>query len=62
MPLDFFLRGYIKDIVYNAPVTSLSELKLRIVTAIKTITLQMLENTWQEIGYCLNILRATKVV
>jgi hypothetical protein len=44
-PLDFFLWGYVKVIVYRTPVTSLNELKLRIVAAIETVTPQMLENT-----------------
>jgi hypothetical protein len=30
-PLDFFLWGYVKDMVYKIPVISLDELKLRIV-------------------------------
>jgi hypothetical protein len=34
MLLDFFLRGYVKDIVYKTPVTSLNEVKLRIVAVI----------------------------
>jgi hypothetical protein len=59
-PLDFFLWGYVKDIVSKTPVTSLDELKLRIVAAIETVTPQMLENTWREIEYRLDILRATK--
>jgi hypothetical protein len=59
-PLDFFLWGYVKDIVYKIPVISLDELKLRIVAAIETVTPQMLENTWREIEYCLDILRAMK--
>jgi hypothetical protein len=41
-------------------VTSLGELKLRIVAAIETVTPQMLENTWREIEYRLDILCATK--
>jgi hypothetical protein len=41
-------------------VTSLDELKLRIVAAIETVKLQMLENTWRETEYRLDILRATK--
>jgi hypothetical protein len=61
MPLDFFLWGYVKDIVYKTPVTSLDEMKLRIVAAIETVTPQM-ENTWREIEYRLDILRATKGV
>jgi hypothetical protein len=56
----FFLWGYVKDIVYKTPVTSLHELKLRIVAAIGTVTPQMLVNTWREIEYRLDILRATK--
>jgi hypothetical protein len=59
-PLDFFLWGYVKDIVYKTPVTSLDELKLRIVAAIETVTPRMLENTWRKIEYRLDILRATK--
>jgi hypothetical protein len=34
---------YVKDNVYKTPVTSLDELKLRIVVAIETVTSQMLE-------------------
>jgi hypothetical protein len=47
MPLDFFLWGYFKDIVYKAPVTSPDKLKLMIVAEIERVTLQMLENTWR---------------
>jgi hypothetical protein len=52
--------GYIKDIVYKTPVTCLDELKLRIVAAIEIVAPQMLENTWREIEYNLDILHATK--
>jgi hypothetical protein len=41
-------------------VTSLDDPKLRIVAAIETVTLQMLENTWREIEYRLDVLRAMK--
>jgi hypothetical protein len=41
-------------------VTSLDELKLRIVAATETVTPQMLENTWREIEYRLDVLRARK--
>jgi hypothetical protein len=37
-------------------VTFLDELKLRIVAAIETVTPQMLENTWREVEYRLDIL------
>jgi hypothetical protein len=43
--VEFFLWGYVKDIVYREPVISLDELKLKIVAALETVTLQMLENT-----------------
>jgi hypothetical protein len=42
-------------------VTSLDELKLRIIAAIEIFTPQMLENTWRETEYRLGILRAMKV-
>jgi hypothetical protein len=60
MPLDFFVWGYVKDTVHKTPVTSLDELKLRIVVAIETVTPQMVEKTWREIEYRLDILRAMK--
>jgi hypothetical protein len=41
-------------------VTFLDELNLRFVAAIERVTQQMLENTWREIEYGLDILRATK--
>jgi hypothetical protein len=53
MPFDFFLWGYVKDIVYKTPVTpvtSLDELTLRIVAAIET-----LENIWRETEYRLDM-------
>lgn len=59
-PLDFFLWGFVKNIVYQTPVPSLDELKRRIVTAIQNVTPQMLENTWREIEFRLDVLRATR--
>jgi hypothetical protein len=56
MLLGFFLWGYVKDIAYKTPVTSLDELKLRIVVSLERVTPQMLENTWREIEYRLDIL------
>ncbi|GBN91521.1 hypothetical protein AVEN_239947-1 [Araneus ventricosus] len=58
--LDFFLWGFVKNIVYKTPVPSLDELKRRIVTAIQNVTPQTLENTWREIEFRLDVLRATK--
>jgi hypothetical protein len=59
-PLHFFLWGHVKDIVYKTPVTSLCELKLRIVAVIETATPQMQENTRREIEYRLDSLRVKK--
>jgi hypothetical protein len=59
-PLNFFLWGYVKKIIYKTSVTSLDEQTLRIVAAIGTVTLQMLENTWRKIEYGLDILSAMK--
>ncbi|GBN03829.1 hypothetical protein AVEN_232960-1, partial [Araneus ventricosus] len=50
----------VKNIVYKTPVPSLDELKRRIVTAIQNVTPQMLENTWREIEFRLDVLRGTK--
>jgi hypothetical protein len=36
-PLDYFLWGYVKYIIYKTSVTSLDELKLRSVAAIETV-------------------------
>jgi hypothetical protein len=47
-PLNFFLWGYVKDIVYKTPVISLDELKLRIVAVIERVTQQMLKKSWRE--------------
>jgi len=59
-PLDFFLWGYVKEKVFSTPVTDITNLKARITDAFATITEGMLENTWREIGYRLDVLRATK--
>jgi len=59
-PLDFFLRGYVKDKVFSTPVPDITNLKARITGAFTTITEDILENTWREIYYRLDVLRATK--
>ena len=58
-PLDFFLWGYVKDIVYRAQIRDITDLKQRIVNAIATIDEAMLQRTWLEIDYRLDVLRAT---
>ena len=57
--------GYDKDMVYHvkvmvSPVSDISVLKERIQLAIRCVTPQMLKDTWGEIEYRLDILRATK--
>jgi len=59
-PLDFFLWRYVKDKVFSTPVQDITNLKARITDAFVTITEHMLGNTWREIGYRLDVLRATK--
>ena len=42
------------------PVPDITNLKARIADVFATVTEDMLENTWREIDYQLDILRATK--
>ena len=58
-PLDFFLWGYVKDRVYRTPVRDVETLESRIIEVLATVNEEMLENTWREIEYRLDILRAT---
>jgi len=56
-PCDFFLWGYVKDLVYVPPLpASIPELKVRIRTAIETITADMRN----EIDYRFDVCRITK--
>jgi hypothetical protein len=57
--LDFFLWGYVKDIVYRTKVRDITNLKQRITDVIANIDEGMLQRTWQEIEYRLDVLRAT---
>ena len=59
-PLDFFLWEYVKDKVFSTPVPDITNLKARITDGFATITEDMLENTWRETDYRLDVLRATK--
>jgi len=58
---DFFLWGYVKDQVYVPPLpASIPELKVRIRTAIVTITADMLQTVWNELDYRVDVCRITK--
>jgi len=59
-PLDFSLWGYVKDKVFSAPVPDITNLKARITDVFATVTEDMLENTWRETNYRLDVLRTTK--
>ena len=59
-PLDFLLWGYVKDKVFSTPVPDITNLKARLTDTFATITEDMFENTWREIDYRLDVLRATK--
>ena len=52
--------GYVKDKVFSTPVPEITNLKAKITDAFAAITEDMLENTWREIDYRLDVLRATK--
>ena len=57
-PLDFFLWGYVKDRVQRTPVRDVETLQSRVIEVLATVNEEMLENTWHEIEYRLDILRA----
>ena len=59
-PHDLFLWGYVKDEVFSTPVPDITNLKAKITDDLATITEDMLENTWRETDYRLDVLRATK--
>ena len=60
-PCDFFLWGYVKGQVYVPLLpASIPELKLRIRTAIETITSDMLQRVWNDLDYRVDICRITK--
>jgi hypothetical protein len=44
-PLDFFLWGYVKNIVYKVKINDLQHLKAHIRDAVATVTSNMLEAT-----------------
>ena len=58
-PLDFFLWVYVKNIVYQTKVRDITDLKQRISNDIATIDEDMLQRTWKEIEYRLDVLRLT---
>ena len=58
----FLSVSYVKDIVYQIKVQDITDLKQMISDAIATIDEAMLQQTWQETEYCLDVLCVTNVV
>jgi hypothetical protein len=58
-PLDFFLRGYMKNIVYQVKINDLQYLKARIRDTVATVTPNMSQATWNKVEYRPDICRAT---
>ena len=58
--LDMLFVEFSTDNVYRTPVRDLQSLKARIKSAIESVTLDMLQNTWKDCDQRLDVLRATK--
>jgi len=58
-PLDFFLWGYIKNIVYAGKIRNIQHPQESITSAIETVIRDMIQITWQEIEFRLDISRVT---
>ena len=56
--LIFFLWGYIKNIVYAEKIRNIQHLQERVTSAIETVTRDMIQKTWQEIEFRLDVSRA----
>jgi hypothetical protein len=59
-PLEFFLWSYVKNIVYQVKINDLWHLKAHITDAVATVTSNMLQVTWNEVEYGLDICRAPR--
>jgi len=57
--LDFFLWGYIKNIVYAEKIRNIQHLQDRITSPTETVTRDMIQKTWQEIEFRSDVSRAT---
>jgi hypothetical protein len=60
IPLDFFLWGYVKNIVYQVKINDLQHLKACTRYAVATVTPNMLQATWNKVKYRLDICHSTK--
>jgi hypothetical protein len=58
--LDSLLWVYVKNTVYQVKINDLQHLNACIIGAVATVTSNMLQATWNEVEYRLDICRATK--
>ncbi|GBO29044.1 hypothetical protein AVEN_271697-1 [Araneus ventricosus] len=58
-PLDFYLRGYVKQHVYSERINDINHLKQRITDVIHCVTPDVLTRVWGERDYRLDACRAT---
>ena len=59
----FFLWGYVKDRIFVPPLPcDLTDLKARIITAVKNIDTLMLTRVWQELEYRVDVCLLTRGV
>ena len=58
-PLDISLWGYIKNTVYAEKIRNIQHLQERITSAIEKVTRDMIQKTWHEIEFRLDVTRAT---
>ena len=58
-PPDFFVWGFVKGQVYRTPVRDMADLQGKIYVAANKASPQLLQNTWVEVEYRLDISRVT---
>ncbi|GBN32737.1 hypothetical protein AVEN_68516-1 [Araneus ventricosus] len=58
-PLDFYLWGHVKQHVYSERINCINHLKQRITDVIHSVTPDFLTRVWEELGYYLDVCRAT---
>ena len=59
LQLIFFLWGYIKNLVYAEKIRNIQHLQERITSTIETVTRDLIQKTWQEIEFRLDVSRTT---
>ena len=57
--ISLHLWGYIRNTVYAEKIRNIQHLQERVTSAIETVTRDMIQKTWQEIEFRLDVSRAT---